>query len=185
MKSKTGKVNNRPLLRGLERRATGCRRKQARRKSDEAVSSPTPESLAEDLHVLSDVLREAPYNVVIADQEQRLVFVNRCASETLRRLEEELECRRPDSRGQELVTGSVLRYHNDTNGIQRALRELGRGERHSGRVSPGAFCFHYEIRALFDLRDRRIGYVLHWHDLSSLARVERQVNNLIRLRFPR
>jgi len=137
-----------------------------------------PGTVIEDLHILKDILEEAPYNVMIADADENIVFVNRSARETLQAVEDELASYLPGFRSDEVVGGSIHRYHKDPAAIKKILQGLGKADRRKGAITPGRFYFAHETRVLYDRSGNRAGYVVQWNDVTEQRARENDVARL-------
>ncbi len=146
----------------------------------QAEGMPQGGGLMDDLEVLKDILEHAPINVMIADAEERVVFVNRKAREILTELEDELARYIPGFKASEVVGGSIHRYHRDPEAVRRILHALQPGQAHKGEITPGPFVFEHETRVLTDRQGRRIGYVVQWQDVTEKRQKEEQAQRLQR-----
>jgi len=117
---------------------------------------------------------------MIADADERIVFVNRRAREVLESLEGELAKYLPGFRADEVVGGSIHRYHRDPEAVRRILQGLRPGEARRGEITPGPFVFEHETRVLVDRTGKRIGYVVQWHDVTEKRQKEEQAQRLQR-----
>lgn len=70
-------------------------------------------SIVEDLTVLQDVLEHAPVNIMIADADENIVFMNKRSTDVLTALEAELAKHMPGFRADRIVGGSIHRFHKD------------------------------------------------------------------------
>ena len=145
-----------------EERAMATRASAARKKS-----MPMGAGIVDDFEVLKEILEHSPVNVMIADSEENIVFVNRRARETLYGLEDELAKYLPGFRAEQVLGGSIHRYHKDPDAIKRILHRLQPGEVREGEITPGPFVFAHETRVLADRDGNRLGYVVQWHDVTE------------------
>lgn len=152
-----------------------------RKKSmEEQLAGQVAEAVMDDMEVLQDVLEHAPVNVMIADAQENIVFLNRRAREVLGDLESELAQYLPGFRADEVVGGSIHRYHKDPEAIKRVLHGLRPGEKRQGEITPGPYVFEHETRALVNRDGERIGYVVQWHDVTEKRKKEEQAQRLQR-----
>lgn len=120
-----------------------------------------------DIKVLSDVMENLPINVMIADVEENVVFVNKKAREVLGEVEDELATYLPGFKVSEVLGGSIHRYHKNPDAIKRIIHGLQPGDKRQGEITPGRFVFEHETRALFDASGNRVGYVVQWNDVTE------------------
>jgi len=133
-----------------------------------------------DIEVLKQILEHAPINIMIADADENIVFVNRQAREVLTELEDELAKYLPGFKAEMVLGGSIHRYHKDPDAIKRILHQLQPGEVRKGMITPGPFLFEHETRVLTDASGNRLGYVVQWHDNTERRRKEEEAFRLQR-----
>jgi methyl-accepting chemotaxis protein len=133
-----------------------------------------------DLDVLQNILEHAPVNVMIADADENIIFVNGKAREILESLENELARYLPGFKASEIVGGSIHRYHKDPAAIRKILLDLGPDEKRTGEITPGHYIFEHETRPLNDRNGNRVGYVVQWQDVTEKRAREEQAQRLQR-----
>ena len=97
--------------------------------------------IVEDLQILKDILEHAPVNVMIADADHNVVFVNKRARDVFQELESELASYIPSFKADSVTGGSIHRYHKDANAIKNILAGLRPNEVRKGEITPGPFVF--------------------------------------------
>jgi len=142
-------------------------------REEHAMNTPV-----DDLTVVQDILRHVPMNVMIADADENIVFVNEAALEALRDLEDELAKYLPGFRADQVVGGSIHRYHRDPEAIKRILAGLRPGEVRKGEITPGPFIFEHETRVLTNAQGERVGYVVQWVDVTEQRREKERAQRL-------
>jgi len=138
--------------------------------SKQAVQGSVEQSAGstwEELGIMKNILEEAPYNIMIADADENIVFVNRKARETLVAVEDELTEYLPGFSTETVVGGSIHRYHKDPQAIKNILHSLGKDDKRVGFITPGRFYFAHETRVLYDRDGNRSGYVVQWNDVTE------------------
>ena len=148
---------------------------------ESGLQGGAPATVVDDLDVVKDILEFAPMNIMIADADENIVFVNAKAREVLRSLESELAKYLPGFRADEVVGGSIHRYHRDPDAIRRILQGLRPGERRTGEITPGPFVFEHETRVLVDREGNRVGYVVQWQDVTEKRKEEERAQRLQRV----
>lgn len=131
-----------------------------------------------DIDVLKDMLENAPLNVMIADHNEEIVFVNRRARETLQAIEGDLAKYLPGFRADQVAGGSIHRYHKDPAAIKNILRGLQPGGMRQGFITPGHFFLEHETRVLVNGSGDRVGYIVQWADVTEKRAKEEQANRL-------
>lgn len=135
-------------------------------------------TMIDDLNVLKDILEHAPINIMMADAEENVVFVNKKARDILIDIEDELAKYLPGFKVAEVIGGSIHRYHKDPEAIKKILRGLAPGSVHIGEITPGHFIFEHETRLLVDSSGNRAGYVVQWFDVTEKRQKEEQASRL-------
>lgn len=136
--------------------------------------------VVENVHVLMNILEEAPLNIMMANAEEEIIFLNRKAREVLTSVESELATYLPGFKVSTVVGGSIHRYHQDPQRIKQILAGLNPGDRRKGEITPGHFVFEHETRVLTDNTGKRIGYVVQWADVTEKRAKEEQAARLQR-----
>ncbi len=136
--------------------------------------------LMDDLDIIKDILEHSPINIMIADVDENVIFVNHQAREILTAVEEELATYIPGFKVSEVIGGSIHRYHKDPAIIKNVLAHLQPGDAHQGEICPGHFIFEHETRALFDRQGNRSGYVVQWTDVTARRSKEEEAFRLQR-----
>lgn len=145
---------------------------------EDGLQRSAPVTVVENLHVLKDILEHVPINVMIADADENIVFVNKQARDVLASVEDELARYLPGFRVDEVVGGSIHRYHKDPAAIKRILHQLEPGDVRNGEITPGHFVFEHETRVLTDHSGTRLGYVVQWVDVTEKRIKEEQAQRL-------
>ena len=131
-----------------------------------------------DLESMKNILEYAPINIMIADADENIVFVNKKAMEVLTQVEDELATYLPGFKASEVVGGSIHRYHKDPDAIKGILANLGPNDSRKGEITPGRFIFEHETRPLTDANGNRLGYVVQWNDVTEQRIKQEQANRL-------
>lgn len=152
----------------------------------DAYDKGTPEmkqdtnAVTGDIETLKTILENAPINVMMADDEENIIFVNRQAREVLTGLESELAKYLPGFKVEMVLGGSIHRYHKDPSAIKRILHAIGPNDVRHGKITPGPFVFEHQTRLLTDSSGKRLGYVVYWNDVTKQRQEEEQAKRLQR-----
>jgi len=144
----------------------------------ESSMSEAPLSAIDDLGILQNILEHAPMNIMLADADENIIFVNRKAREILTEVEDELATYLPGFKADEVVGGSIHRYHKDPAAIKQILAGLRPDDKREGEITPGRFVFEHETRVLVNSQGERIGYVLQWQDVTEKREKEEAAQRL-------
>jgi methyl-accepting chemotaxis protein len=145
--------------------------------SRKAVQSQLGGGAMNDIEVLKNILEYAPLNIMIADANETVVFVNKMARDVLSAVEGELATYIPGFKVSEVVGGSIHRYHKNPEAIKRVLYSIGPAG-HKGEITPGHFVFEHETRVLTDAGGETAGYVVQWKDVTEQRAKQEQANRL-------
>ena len=109
-------------------------------------------------------------NVFIADPRFNLIYANDRGLETLRGMEAEI--RKAFGIGaDEIVGGSIHRFHRDPRRVEQILRSPT-ALPHQAEFSFGAITLQTRINAVRGPREEVLGYIVHWEDVSHRLRLE-------------
>jgi methyl-accepting chemotaxis protein len=135
-------------------------------------------AVVDSVDVLKNILEHAPINIMIADADENIIFVNKKAREILGSVEHELASYLPGFKANEIIGGSIHRYHKDPAAIKHILQGLLPGQSRQGEITPGHFIFEHETRVLTDNQGNRVGYVVQWSDVTEKRAKEEQAARL-------
>ena len=134
--------------------------------------------VTENVHALMEVLEHSPVNIMIADAEENVVFVNKVARDILTEVEDELAKYLPGFKVSEVMGGSIHRYHKDPQAIKDVLHNLKPGDKRSGEITPGPFIFEHETRRLESKDGKHLGFVVQWKDVTDQRAKEEKAERL-------
>ena len=135
-----------------------------------AAGEPTMTAGRDDWY---HVLEHVQTNIMIADLDLRLSYLNRKALDTLRLIEGEIES--VFGLGvDEILGGSIHRFHRDPDAIERILRDPSALPRHA-TFTFGAVTLETRINRIHDAGGEHTGYVVGWEDVSEKVRLDREV----------
>ena len=141
-----------------------------RERSSTATADPTGQLLG-DADTLKAMINGIQTRLMVADLDLNLVFVNDLALATLRKLEPQLISSFRVSVDQ-LLGGSIHRFHKDPARIEQILRNVGQLPRPVS-FSFGGHTLQGFANALV-VNGRHVGYVVNWEDMTDeLARIRR------------
>lgn len=123
---------------------------------------------------LAAMLEGLEANVFAADEDFTLVYANRRALATSRLIEKSIR----DAFGigaDQLLGGSIHRFHRDPARVERILRDP-RSFPHVATFAFGDVTLETRINGIFGPDGQRYGYVVSWEDVTQ----QRQIEELVR-----
>ena len=130
------------------------------------------------LEAMYSILEHSPINIMIADADENIIFVNKQARDTLTSVEDELAQYLPGFSVDSVVGGSIHRYHKDPEAIKRILHAMGSDDVRHGEITPGRFIFEHQTRPLTDAAGHHLGYAVQWKDVTEERMAAREVERL-------
>ncbi|MDP1572510.1 MAG: methyl-accepting chemotaxis protein [Vicinamibacterales bacterium] len=128
--------------------------------------------LLEATESLRSALDALQTNVMMADTDLNLVYVNGQALETLRTIGPEIETAF-GVRVADLLGGSIHRFHRDPRRIEKILQTPGSLPHHA-QFTFGGITLKASINAV-EAGGERLGYVVNWDDVSTQVVTEREM----------
>ncbi|WP_370280004.1 methyl-accepting chemotaxis protein, partial [Pontibacterium sp.] len=135
-------------------------------------------AIFDDLDVMSDIMEHAPINIMIANVEEDIVFVNKKARDVLSSVESDIAQYIPGFRASEVVGGSIHRYHKDPEPIKQMLRAMGPGDSRQGVITPGPYLFEHETRPLYNKNGEKLGYIVQWNDETARRHAQDEADRM-------
>jgi methyl-accepting chemotaxis protein len=138
------------------------------------ISSHIVEPSANGHLTSPDLLRAAfaslQANVFIADPRLNIIYANERALETLRGLEDEI-VKAFGVGVDEIVGGSIHRFHKDKRRVERILRNPS-SLPHQAEFTFGAVTLQARINCIYGAGDEILGYIVNWEDISYRLKLE-------------
>ena len=130
--------------------------------------------------VVRQALEQVTANVMIADADHRISFVNRAVTNLLQDAEPELRQHLPGFSARSLVGQDIDIFHRRPEHQRQMLAQL-RGS-HRARISLGAVTFELVITPVNDEAGARIASVVEWRDLTQELVNQRLATDNARIR---
>lgn len=140
--------------------------------------SETPLTLTEHLEAWAPVLDATGTNVFVADTQFTLVFANRRAMTTLRTIEPHI-ISSFGLRVDEVMGGSIHRFHRSPERIERILTERGFSLPHQASFTFGGVTLSTVIDRISLTGQGTIGYLVAWEDTTALEEFRRGVRDML------
>ncbi|MFO0846512.1 MAG: PAS domain-containing protein, partial [Gemmataceae bacterium] len=129
------------------------------------------------LDFLRATLDSLQTNVFLADARFDIIFANDRALRTLRGIEGEI--RKTFGVGaDDIVGGSIHRFHKDTQGVERILRNPT-SLPHQAEFTFGTITLQANINGIYGPGRELLGYVVNWEDVTARKRVEGEQSRLM------
>ncbi|MBI2383594.1 MAG: PAS domain-containing protein [Gammaproteobacteria bacterium] len=120
----------------------------------------------------------AAVNVMVADQNLRIVYLNRALQEMLANAEADIRKDLPGFSAKDVLGGSVDRFHRNA-AHQRDLLAKLQGA-HRTRIALGGRFFDLVINPIAGRSGERLGYVVEWKDRTAETAVESEIATIVR-----
>jgi len=125
------------------------------------------DSMQLDLGTLRFALDHAELNIMIANLDDVIIYVNKRTLEVLTEVESNLAAYLPGFKASKVLGGSIHRFHKDPEQIRRVLRAMRPGETHNAVIHPGNLTFEFSLRVLTDADNNKRGYVVNWNNVTK------------------
>lgn len=122
---------------------------------------------------LTAILEAMQTNVFLASPELDLVYINQAGIRTLRGFEDELQ-RVFGLSVDDVIGGSIHRFHRDPKRVEEILRQPGRLP-HNAEFSFGRITLRARVNAYRTGGGDLLGYVVTWEDFSEERRMREQM----------
>jgi len=116
-------------------------------------------------------------NVMMADNDGKIVLVNRSIHRMFKEAQSDLRKWLPDFDPDKLLGESFDRFHKDRNHQRNLIAHLTGS--HRGRAETSGRVFDVVANPLFDAEGKRLGVVIEWQDMTERLRIERDVMQAI------
>jgi methyl-accepting chemotaxis protein len=134
------------------------------------TGNPSQNGQLTSVDFLYAAFRSLQANVFIADPKLNLIYANDRALETLRGLEDELH--KAFGIGvEDLIGGSIHRFHKDKRKIDRILRNPA-GLPHEAEFTFGTVTLQAKINGIFGPAEEVLGSIVSWEDVSYRLKLE-------------
>ena len=115
-------------------------------------------------------MNSAQANLLFADTNFTLVHANDKSVETLQSLSADIQ-KEFRVRVDEIVGGSIHRFHKDPGRIERILQNPA-SLPHTGEFSFGDITLAANVNAIYDSKRQVIGYVVNWENVSEKKKTQ-------------
>ncbi|MBI2383595.1 MAG: PAS domain-containing protein [Gammaproteobacteria bacterium] len=119
----------------------------------------------------------AAANVMVADQDLRIVYLNQALREMFARAEPDIRKDLPDFSAKDVLGGSIDRFHRSP-ARQREMLSRLQGA-HRTQIEIGGRTFNLIINPIAGRRGDRLGYVVEWKDRTAELAVESEIAAIV------
>jgi methyl-accepting chemotaxis protein len=138
---------------------------------------PGGDGRLDSLDFVRATLASVQTNIFLADPRFTIIFANDRALATLRRIEGDI--RKAFGVGvDDIVGGSIHRFHKDRGAVERILRNPA-SLPHKADFTFGAVTLQTRINGVFGPGKEILGYVVNWEDVSERRRGEAEQSRLM------
>ncbi len=130
-------------------------------------------SLMESSADLFASLASVQANILIADASFNIIFANDKALETLKEIEDEIKSEFRVSLN-EIVGGSIHRFHKDSGKIERILQNPS-ALPHTAEFTFGGVTLAATINGVYDSSRQAVGYIVNWENVTEKQKVEAEM----------
>jgi methyl-accepting chemotaxis protein len=116
-------------------------------------------------------------NVMIADADRNIIYMNRSVKTMLKGAEADLRKVMPHFSADEILGGSMDRFHKDPAHQKGMLERLT--EKHISDIKVGTRSFRLTASPILDKNGERIGSVVEWLDRTKEKMAEEDIANIV------
>ena len=113
---------------------------------------------------LSEMLEKAPVNILFADENLKLTYINPSSRKMMKQIEHLLPCR-----VEEMIGQSADIFHPEPGRVRRELSDLGDTPRHA-QIKVGDEQFELFLSSIYDASGHRMGVMATWNITTSHMR---------------
>ena len=151
----------------------------ARQSSAAALTSFIPkqtQAFLQSNEMLRAALDDARTNLMVANADLEIVYVNPRSLETLKGIEAEIH-KVFGVRVEDMIGGSIHRFHRDPARIEAILRNPA-SLPHEAEFAFGAVTLKTSINAAKTRAGKVVGYVVNWEDVSARKRLDAEMSRV-------
>ncbi len=126
---------------------------------------------------INSALDNATTNVLIANNQFKIIYLNRAAQQLFKVEESKLRSQLPNFDMSHLLHSNVDQYHKKPQHQHQILSNLV--GTHRSRVVIGGVTLDHIITPIDDEQGERLGFVIEFHNRSSEVSIEQEINQVI------
>jgi methyl-accepting chemotaxis protein len=142
-----------------------------------AAGMPGVNGQLDSLEFVRSSLDSVQTNIFLADPQFTIIFANERALETLRGMESEIR-KAFGVDVDDIVGGSIHRFHKDSRRVERILRNPA-ALPHRADFTFGAITLQTRINGIYGARQEVLGYIVNWEDVTERRKSEAEQSRLM------
>lgn len=146
--------------------------------TDSVAKEQEEKQVAEANYRIRVALENANTNVMVADADRNIIFANTALQNMMVKVESEIAKSIPGFKAQDIIGGSLDRFHKVPAQQAELLAKLDR--EHSFHLKLGACSFDCVLNPIIDHNNNsRLGSVIEWRDVTDQLAVQKQVDDVV------
>ena len=133
--------------------------------------------IADEIARVKSALDNCRTNVMVADADRNIVYLNRTLQAMLRNAESDIRTELPDFDSGKLVGESIDRFHKNPSHQQRILDELT--STYEAQIEVGGRTFGLAASPVVNDAGERVGTVVEWSDRTLELAIEREIDDVV------
>ncbi len=109
-------------------------------------------------------------NVMVADRDDRIIYLNQAMQATLKHAEKDLAALIPGFQADQVIGSDIDRFHRQPEQKRQLLDRLTGS--HEGRIEVGDLTFRICINPVINRAGERLGVAMEWADLTAELRLK-------------
>lgn len=116
-------------------------------------------------------------NVMIADRQRQIIFMNKSIRTMFREAEQDIRKTFPGFRADHLIGVNIDEFHKNPRHQTQMLEQL-QGS-HRAMITMGGRTFSLTVNAVINENKEKLGYAVEWIDRTSELAVEQEIANIV------
>lgn len=130
-----------------------------------------------DSNILKTALDNASTNMMLADADRRITYVNHSVQQMLKRNEPKIREALPNFSADQLIGTNIDSFHKNPHHQISMLDKLTKTYETKIRVS--SLVFELIANPIFDTEGKKLGYSVEWKDITQQTHAQEEIQNLI------
>ncbi len=146
--------------------------------SDEGGASQVTDTDANLLQMKSALLNSLRMNVMVADDNDNLIFVNDASYNAFHELADDIREVYSEFDPDKAIGASIHNFHKDPEIIKKVLRNMKEGDIHKARIKVGTLVFSLNVAPIF-VNGERKGTFAEWANITEQLASEEQAEKVL------